>query len=40
MKSFSRANNIVLRRDIYMHSLKLMLNGSNFSLLQMEHGVQ
>ena len=40
MKSFSHANNIVLRRDIYIHSLKLMLNWSNFSLLQTEHGVQ
>ena len=33
MKSFSHANNIVFRRDIYIHSLKLMLNWSNFSLL-------
>ena len=41
MKSFNYANNIVLRRDIYIHSLKLMLiNWSNFSVLQMEHGVQ
>ena len=40
MKSFSHANNIVLRRDIYIHSLKLMSNWSNFSLLQTEHGVQ
>ena len=40
MKSFSHANNIVLRRDIYIHSLKLVLNWSNFSLLQTEHGVQ
>ena len=40
MKSFSHANNIALRRYIYIHSLKLMLNGSNFSLLQTEHGVQ
>ena len=40
MKLFSHANNIVLRRDIYIHSLKLVLNWSNFSLLQTEHGVQ
>ena len=40
MKSFSHANNIVLRRDICMHNLKLMLNWSNFSFLQTEHGVQ
>ena len=37
MKSFSHANNIILRRDIYIHSWKLMLNWSNFSLLQTEH---
>ena len=37
MKSFTHANNIVLRRDIYIHSLN---NWSNFSLLQTEHGVQ
>ena len=30
MKSFSHAYNIVLRRDIYIHSLKLTLNWSYF----------
>ena len=40
MKSFSHANNIVLRWDIYIHSVKLMLNWSNFSLLQTGHRVQ
>ena len=40
MKSFSLANYIVLRWDIYIHSLQLMLSWSNLSLLQTEHGVQ
>ena len=40
MKSFNHANKIVLRRDIYIHSLpgvKLILD---YSFLQTEHGVQ
>ena len=39
ISSHCHANNIVLRRDIYIQ-FKLMLNWSNFSLLQTEHSMQ
>ena len=40
MKSFSQANNIVLRRDIYIYSLNWCYTDQTFSLLQTEHSVQ